>query len=354
MESTVVMRHLRRRTGLSALVWLGFLVSAVFLVYFFRGVSWDGLARAFRDADYIFLIPTLAINLGTYPIRTYRWYFLLPRTPGSTFRNRFSATVIGFMATSIFPLRAGEVIRAATYSLKTGTPVGTSLASIALERLLDLIIVLCGLGICLVYLPAQAAGEGSAYIDAAKKAGVILGAIVVAIVLFLMLLKVRGKWALGPARWAIGLMPQALAVKLNQLLDSVVAGLVIVTGLGEVLWLLLLSVVHWAVAVAGIWVCARAFQMPISPIGALLLFVFTCLSVLLPQAPGFIGVFQVAAKASLTLLGQPSSQAEGFALVYWALCIVPITLVGFAALSLEGLSLDQVRTARDQTQEPAR
>src|SRR5687767_377140 len=85
---------------LPAAVWVGFAISAAFLAYFFRGVEWSELGRVLAGANYLWLIPSLALILTTYPIRAYRWWYLLPRVPESTFRNRFSATVIGFMATS--------------------------------------------------------------------------------------------------------------------------------------------------------------------------------------------------------------------------------------------------------------
>src|SRR5258708_374154 len=92
--------------GLPAVVWLGFAISAAFLVYFFKDVDWRALGRVLANARWAYILPALALLVSTYPIRAFRWYYLLPRLPGSTFRNRLSATVIGFMASSIFPLRA--------------------------------------------------------------------------------------------------------------------------------------------------------------------------------------------------------------------------------------------------------
>ena len=332
------------RSGLPLIAWIGFGVSALCLAWFFRDVSWSELAGAFAGASYVYIVPTLVLNLVTYPIRVYRWYYLLPRDPASTFRNRFSATVIGFMATSIFPLRAGELVRAATFTLKTGIPIGTSLASIVLERVFDLIVVLMGLGICLVWLP-RPAGSGAVHFALAEKAGLLFSGLVVAIVAFVLMLKVRPGWVLAPTRWVLDRLPKSLSAKADGLIESIVSGLVIVQGPGELAWLLVLSIVHWSVAISGIWICARSFHLEISPLGALLIFVFSSLSVALPQAPGFLGVFQVAIEASLAVLGASSVNAKGFALVYWALCIVPITLTGFLALYGEGLSLAQVRSS---------
>jgi len=332
-----------RKGGLPLMAWIGFLLSAGCLVYFFRDVSWGKLSRAFREANYLFLLPTLALNLATYPIRVYRWYYLLPKEPASTFRNRFSATAIGFMATSIFPLRAGELVRAVTFSWRTRIPVGTCLASIVLERLFDLIIVLLCLGLCLAWFPVPAQSEAAALIGMAKKAGGVFSCLVVLIVVFVFLLKVRPNWVLVPTRCVLGFLPKTISERADNLIASILSGLTIVQGLGVLLWLLILSIVHWTVSICGIWFCARAFHVEISFLGATLIFVFSALSVALPQAPGFLGVFQVAIEAALKVLGASPMDAKGLALVYWGLSVVPITLVGFMALYLEGWTLSQVR-----------
>lgn len=334
------------KRGLPPLAWVGFAISAAFLAYFFKDVDWAKLKTVLAGARYIYVVPALALLLSTYPIRAFRWYYLLPRLPGSTFRNRYSATVIGFMASSIFPLRAGEVVRAALFSIRSGIPIGVSFASILLERVLDLIVVLMGLGICLAAFPGEAAAESLAL---ARKAGLVLGAIVVCIVLFLIVLKANPKLVRVPLRSLLSLLPSELAERIEKIVNSVIEGLTVVDSGLTVMGLVALSVLHWAIVVAGVWVAAMAFDdLKLNPLGALLIFTFTSLAVVLPQAPGFLGVYQVAVERSLAMLAAPVAPAQGFALLIWALSIVPVTLMGFLAMSFEGLSLNQVRAAREQ------
>lgn len=334
------------KRGLPPIVWVGFAISAAFLAYFFKDVEWVELGRVLARARYIYVLPALVLLLCTYPIRAFRWYYLLPRLPGSSFRNRYAATVIGFMASSIFPLRAGEVVRAVLFSVRSGIPIGVSFASLILERVLDLIVVLMGLGVCLAAFPGDASAGSLAL---ARKAGMILGAIVVGIVLFLVLLKANPRLVRVPLRSILSLLPSAPLERIEKIVNSVIEGLTVVGSVFEVMGLVVVSILHWSLVVLATWVGAMAFdELKLAPIGALLIFTFTSLAVVLPQAPGFLGVYNVAIEESLKLLGAAVNPAKGFALLWWALSIIPITIVGFLVMWLEGLSLAQVRAARDQ------
>jgi uncharacterized protein (TIRG00374 family) len=324
-------------------MWIGFAISALFLAYFFKDVDWVELGRVLAGARWAWLIPSTVLVLSTYPVRAYRWWYLLPRVPESTFRNRFTSTVIGFMATSIFPLRAGEVVRAALFSLKSGVPIGVSFASLILERVLDLICVLFALGICLAAFPG-AASAGSLVM--AQRAGLVLSGVVVLIILVLIALKFSPDLVRVPLGKVLSLLPGGVGKKIQHLVDSVIEGLTIVQGVGEVAWLLAISVFHWTIPIVACMVAAKTLDLPLTFMGSMVIFVFTALAAALPQAPGFVGVYQVAIVESLKLLDAPLGQANAFALVWWLLSIGPITLTGFAATWLEGLSMAQVRESR--------
>ena len=72
------------------------------------------------------------------------------------------------------------------------------------------------------------------------------------------------------------------------------------------------------------------------------------LTVALPQAPGFIGVFHVAIEKTMVLWGVPDAESKSFALVFWGVSFVPVTLVGMTAMWREGLSMADIKeTASD-------
>lgn len=327
---------------------LGLTVSLGFLAYFFSGIQWDSLLDALRTAQYHWVGIGGLLFLGTYPIRAFRWAFLLPEAYRSTLRHRLSATTIGFMASNVFPGRAGELFRATCFSLKTGLPLGAAIGSIVVERLFDLICVLVGLGGVLVLLGDR--GGADSGMDRVVQAGMAFGGITLLIIAGLVLLRFRPKWVRGWVEIFLRPVPEGMGTKILALFDSITQGLTVLSSPLHILGVFVLSVLHWSVAILGIHISLWAFGMDPPILAALAVFVFTALAVALPQAPGYIGVWQVAAEKALGLVGAQVYAAKGFALVTWAASIVPVSLVGFVFLWFEGVSV----SAMMQPTEPER
>ena len=57
--------------------WLGLLVSVLFLVLFLYGIDYPQTGEALKDANYIYILPAVAVYFGSLFFRTYRWQFLL-------------------------------------------------------------------------------------------------------------------------------------------------------------------------------------------------------------------------------------------------------------------------------------
>jgi uncharacterized membrane protein YbhN (UPF0104 family) len=68
------------------------------------------------------------------------------------------------------------------------------------------------------------------------------------------------------------------------------------------------------------------------------------LAITVPTAPGFVGVFEGAIKATLVLYGIPDSVAVTYALVYHATTFLPITLLGAWSLMTTGLGLKTLQS----------
>jgi hypothetical protein len=73
--------------------------------------------------------------------------------------------------------------------------------------------------------------------------------------------------------------------------------------------------------------------------------------VALPSAPGFFGVFEVAALAGLALYGVGTDKAVSWALGYHILTFIPITVIGAVHFARLGLHLGQFGRAGDAATE---
>src|ERR1044071_189722 len=121
---------------------LVFAMTAALLTLFLRNANLAAISSAMATADVRWLIVAALASSSAYVLRARRWQFLLRPIGRTRFATAFSATAIGFAASFLLPGRAGEIIR--PYLLARRERLGTmpTLATIAVERVLDLIGVL--------------------------------------------------------------------------------------------------------------------------------------------------------------------------------------------------------------------
>jgi hypothetical protein len=63
------------------------------------------------------------------------------------------------------------------------------------------------------------------------------------------------------------------------------------------------------------------------------------LSSVVPQAPGNIGSFQWVTARTLIMFGLANAHAKRFSLILWAVITIPLIVVGFLALAIEGINM---------------
>jgi hypothetical protein len=113
---------------------------------------------------------------------------------------------------------------------------------------------------------------------------------------------------------------------------------------------LLLTLAVWTCTAVSTWLLSLGFGLGLSLSAVLVVQLAISVAVVLPQAPSFLGLFQVGALTAASFYGIGRSEAAAFANVLWAVNVVPITVVGLVVLHAEGLSL---RTLAHQSEEAA-
>src|ERR1041385_6532031 len=123
---------------------LGILISAACLYFAFRNVDWARTIKYAREANWPLLVLAAACATGMFPLRARRWRTILdPVAPKLPFGPLWRSTAIGVMVTNTVPLRAGELARAYALTREVNTVAfPTALASVAVDRVFDGIIVM--------------------------------------------------------------------------------------------------------------------------------------------------------------------------------------------------------------------
>ena len=100
--------------------------------------------------------------------------------------------------------------------------------------------------------------------------------------------------------------------------------------------------------VAVLW--SMEIRLPVA--GALFAAVALTVAITLPQAPGFLGIFQVAMTESLVLWGVSRGESQAVALILWAVYVLPITGIGMFHAWLEAADVNAIRASMAREDDP--
>lgn len=330
---------------------LGFLVSAVALALFARGVDWSGLSETLRSVRLGWVAAAAGILLGEFVLRAVRWRVLLRPLglPARTF-DLWAAQVIGAAANTLFPLRAGELAKPMVAARRTGAPLASVVATAVMERVYDLFGLVSVLCLMVLVLPEDPETQTDLVRNLKRYGGLFGLAAMIAMALFFALATQKTA-ARGIFEKIVAVAPGPVRGVFLRLFDGFVAGLGNARDLKGLLQAGALSVWMWLDGAVAIWCLFQAFGMDLPFGAACFTAVAIALTVALPQAPGFLGVFHVAMQQTMLLWGQEQAAADGFAIVFWAVSFVPVTLAGLLAMGREGISWSSLREARDERED---
>ncbi|MBF6611627.1 MAG: flippase-like domain-containing protein [Chloroflexi bacterium] len=344
---------------------IGIAVSLVFLAWALSkedlGAVWQGILAA----HYWALIPALALYFVGVWVRAVRWRILLkPIAPKVSLGKTFEVVVIGYMANDVLPARIGELVRAYVLSMREDVRKTATLATILVERIFDGLIMIGFAAVVVLIVTTMQSGAlqtgpehqlGTLLSERGGLLGVLAALLILALLVFVTIASSRSR-----AERAIGFtlrfVPGRLHERVEKLAGSFIdglgslrsaSGLASVFGLSVVAWLFEAGMYY----VLGTWgFDLRGFSGGPLPFYAYVLATAIAnLSTLIPQAPGFIGVFDAIAKVVLVgAFGVASQPATSYVLVLHAALLIPISILGFVYLARESLSWRDLTNLEEQ------
>lgn len=120
----------------------GFVVSAVLLWLALRNIEFGKLAAIYSRVDAVYLAPAAFLIVLEVFFRGARWrLLLLPSNPSVRVMDTFKLEAAGLALNNILPMRLGELARATFAARLFNIPLITVLATIFVERLLDIVVL---------------------------------------------------------------------------------------------------------------------------------------------------------------------------------------------------------------------
>ena len=308
---------------------IGIALSCTFLWWVLRDVKPSEVWENAQSADSALLFLSVVFATLVFPIRAIRWRTILsPIEEGVPFGPLWRSTAIGMMVNNVIPARVGEVARA--YALtreRPSIPFSASFASLAVDRVFDAVIVMLLLLIALLdpAFPSEGTAIGKRVANTLG-IGTLFAAALLTLLYLLVFLPER---IISLYEWFARRIAPKLEARGRDALLAFAAGLGVLRSprrFAEVFWWALL---HWLVMGLSFWLGFKAFGIDVSYQAALLVQGVIVVGVALPQAPGFFGVFEAAAKWTLVgVYGIDAGRAVSWAIAYHFLTFIPITAIG--------------------------
>ncbi len=318
-------------------ILIGLAVSGFFLYLAFRKVDLQNLGDVLKNTKIPLLIIAVFVLFISHWLRAVRHRYLIEPIKKIENGSLFSALMIGYMANTILPAHLGEVLRAYVIGKKEGISGSATFATIAVERIIDVLSLLIIMGLVLMVYP---------FPDAVKLSAYLTFAFVIILVGFLAFLKMKPKQAIVLVEIITKPLPVKISDKLVELLMLFKEGVVTLKDRHSYFVVFILSILIW-VCYAGVFAVGfYAFDfihLYNIPIGAsFVVLVITTISVLVPSSPGYVGTYHWLCMVSLTLFAVPESPALGYAIVIHAISMIPVALVGVAFALKEGINISKV------------
>ena len=327
-------------------------LAVLLLALFFRNVNIRDVAGAIADARPGWLVLSLATMIGSLALRSSRWQYLLEPLGGASFWNAFRATAVGFAARSVLPAAAGELVRPYFLSRRERISGAGALATIVVERLIDMITVLLLLGVYVAIFGQKAAAANPSAFEAVAWAGAVAGAGSVLGIGALIVLARHPEWLARALGRLADHLPAVAANVVGRLAGKFAVGLGAIRRPRRIIVALIWSIPLWLCIALGIWAVTEAFHLNIPFSGSFLLIALLTIGLAVPT-PGAVGGFHEAFRVGATVFyGASNNAAVAAALVLHLITMGPTLVLGLLFAAEEGLNVSGMRNLAARPEAP--
>ncbi len=304
---------------------LGAVLSAALIYWTLHGISPTEVAHRLSEADPLLFAAATFCATAIFALRALRWMTILEPVAGRLpLGPLWRATAVGMMVNNVVPARAGEIARAYALTKETPVPFSTSLASLAVDRLFDAIVLLL-LAATALLDPTLSTTE--------TLAGRPLGSFATGAGTLVLILLIR--------------VSPIVEERGRLMLKTFVHGLSVLRQPGRFIAVFGWTLAHWLVNALGFWLSFKAVGITAPFSAALFLQAFIALGTAVPALPGFFGVFEYMSVQGLAVYGVSQQQAATWAIGYHLFSFIPITLIGAYYFAQLGVKLRDLQPASE-------
>jgi uncharacterized protein (TIRG00374 family) len=322
---------MKKRLGLV----LSFLISIVFLYLALKKVDAREIGQSLLDADLSYFVITILLTFFTFFLRAIRWQILLNPLKKLPLPLVYHATMIGFMCNYVLPARIGEIIRAYLIGARGNISKSSALATIIIERVLDVFILSFFGVIILIFYPIPIW---------VKRIGITVTLLNISIFIILLGMQKKREVFFKLIEKVLKIFGEKIKERIKTLLSCFIEGLNILNNPTNFFLVSVLSIAIWGITGLFFYILFFSFPIRLPLYAAFLDMVILTFGIMIPSTTGFIGTFQFFVKEGLVIFQINPNMALSYSILLYVSQFIPVVVPGFVSLWIWGLDFRNLTT----------
>ena len=284
------------------------------LVVFGRAVDWTQTWRAVQSTSPALLLAAAMVNLLSVVLKGVRWWIFLRPIGVSSLPLAVRGIFVGAGLNNLLIANGGEAARVVYVSRSGGAPSVDVLATLALERLFEIVgyVILLAAAVSFLHLPAT--------LDRTRPIAMVSLVVILAFLAYLVRYPAQSGTAVVEG--------EGFVVRARNYGRGFLRTMTTISTGPRFAAAAVVSVAVWALQVATYQLTARAASFDISVVGTIGALLAVNIGFALRATPGNVGVFQMIYAVTAASFGLDRDQATGVAFLIQIQQILPVTLIG--------------------------
>ena len=319
------------------------------LAIFFKDADFEKVFNEIKNINPIYPILFIIGIFINMIVRSYRWGLILKQYKKKiSLKTLINFTAIGFFI-NFLPGRVGEIARGILIARKEKINQSYGLASVIIERLIDVLMVVILFLVSLSFIR----DNNTPFMMNLKKISYFMLPIIVFV--FLLFYFINSKKIFSYVEKTIcflaKILPHKFREKAVNFMVNFIKGLRLNLRFVDFLKLFLSSLLVWIVLIPFYWILMKGFDINVSLFETIPFFSITVIAAAIPT-PGMAGSLDAGAKLGLIALFKVTeSTAVAYTLVFHFLILLLITIFGLISLWMQGLNFKMIKNIKDKKNE---
>jgi len=258
-------------------------------------------------------------------VHGWRWTTLLAPVAKVSFWRSVQSIYVGLFANEVLPLRPGEVIRCYLLAHWSDMRLSLTFASAAVERIIDGVWLLVAFFVTASFV--RGIPGDLMFLVQALAVLLLLG---IGLLVWVVMHKQHAHAILQESRW-------------SATLRHIVEGLHLMGGGRSLGWTAAISLLYLALQGFSYYALMRSYGLDLSFWAAGGVLTLVRLSTVVPNAPGNLGLINLAVVMALGLFEVERNDAKTFSIILFVALTLPLLLGGALATALTGLNIGELR-----------